>query len=278
MSEDWSREEVIAIVNDYFDMLMKELLGQSYNKAAHRRRLQKVLNDRSEGSIEFKHPNISAVLIELGYPYIPGYKARANYQNLLKDEVVNYLRNHPELDELIKHYHQEELIEPDLTDLLNREDDVPDMPFEVNEPAFKRNTKVVRNYFREELKNHQLGLMGEKFVISYEKERLSTSGNSSLADKIEHISQTEGDSAGFDILSFDDGGEKFIEVKTTKMGKEAPFYFTRNELKFSEEYPDRYNLYRVFNFKYHPNFYRLSGRLSQSCESVPMDYMGWPKS
>jgi hypothetical protein len=41
----WSKEEVILIVNDYFDMLRKELEGLSYNKAEHRRNLGPLLNN-----------------------------------------------------------------------------------------------------------------------------------------------------------------------------------------------------------------------------------------
>ncbi len=69
--EDWSNIEVEAIVSDYFDMLQNELRGITYNKAEHRRNLRKIIN-RSEGSIEFKHQNISAALINNGAPYIKG--------------------------------------------------------------------------------------------------------------------------------------------------------------------------------------------------------------
>lgn len=34
---DWSREEVEAIVGDYFHMLVQDLSGQNYNKSEHRR-------------------------------------------------------------------------------------------------------------------------------------------------------------------------------------------------------------------------------------------------
>ena len=47
----------------------------------------RLLDGRSDGAIEYKHENISAVLIELGYPYIEGYKPRCNYQQLLFDAV-----------------------------------------------------------------------------------------------------------------------------------------------------------------------------------------------
>ena len=61
-------------------MLTLELNGQQYSKAEHARALVQRLDGRSRASLEFKHCNISAVLLALGYPYIDGYKPRGNYQ------------------------------------------------------------------------------------------------------------------------------------------------------------------------------------------------------
>ena len=60
-------------------MLAMELRDEPFNKAEHNRNLQKFLNNRTKGAVELKHQNISAVLIELGYPYIDGYKPRYNF-------------------------------------------------------------------------------------------------------------------------------------------------------------------------------------------------------
>src|SRR6476660_5021399 len=95
---DWSRLEVEAAVADYLDMLALELRGEQFNKAEHNRNLVRVLNGRTHGSIERKHQNISAVLIELGYPYIDGYKPLRNYQELLRDVVEERLLSLPDLD------------------------------------------------------------------------------------------------------------------------------------------------------------------------------------
>ena len=70
MPNDWFREEVEATVADYLAMLGAELAGVPYNKAMHRRELMKLLNNRSEQAIEFKHANISAVLICTSYDVI----------------------------------------------------------------------------------------------------------------------------------------------------------------------------------------------------------------
>ncbi|HEY8310327.1 MAG TPA: hypothetical protein VIG47_07215 [Gemmatimonadaceae bacterium] len=63
MPEDWSAEEVAATVADYLVMLNHELRHEPYNKKDHNRQLQTILNDRSAGAVEFKHANISAILL-----------------------------------------------------------------------------------------------------------------------------------------------------------------------------------------------------------------------
>jgi hypothetical protein len=70
---DWTAAEVAATVDDYLDMLAAEAANQRYSKTAHRRALRRRLSaNRTESAIEYKHQNISAVMLELGLPYIPG--------------------------------------------------------------------------------------------------------------------------------------------------------------------------------------------------------------
>lgn len=84
----WSRDEVDLIVADHFNMLKAELAGEPYSKAEHRRALQPLLGGRSESSIEFKHQNISAVLVGMGLPYIEGYKPAKNYQKTVQPQAI----------------------------------------------------------------------------------------------------------------------------------------------------------------------------------------------
>ncbi len=276
---DWTKPEVIIIILDYFSMLTKELSGQKYVKAQHRRNLLPLLNNRSEGSIERKHMNISAVLIEKGLPYISGYKPYHNYQTLLKEEVEEYLTNHPELFILIEDYVTSDITEPEISDILKAEVIDPEVGTKVHEPEVRFSaTTSKQNYYLKEMRNSRLGLLGEEFVLKFEQEKLLSIGRKELIKKVEHVSQTSGDSAGFDILSFDEEGqEKYIEVKTTQMGKNAPFYFTRNELSFSENNSRHYSLYRLFDFRKKPKFFQLKGSLNITCENLPTTYMGWPK-
>ena len=85
----WSRHEVELIVDDYLNMLRAELRGARYNKSQHNADLLPKLNNRSRGSIEFKHCNISSVLQDTGRRWINGYKPRANAQRDLLTQIIN---------------------------------------------------------------------------------------------------------------------------------------------------------------------------------------------
>ena len=91
----WMDEENDLIVADYFAMLADDISARRYSKAEHRRALMPLLNDRSEGSVEFKHQNISAVLKGLGEDWIPGYKPAFNFQMTLVDAVARWLALNP---------------------------------------------------------------------------------------------------------------------------------------------------------------------------------------
>ena len=86
-SRDWTRAEVEAAVADYLDMLVREVRGETFNKAQHNRELRKRLDGRSKGAVEFKHANISAVLLAEGFPPIDGYKPRGHVQAKLREAV-----------------------------------------------------------------------------------------------------------------------------------------------------------------------------------------------
>jgi hypothetical protein len=91
---DWQDDELDAIIADYFAMLASDLSGQPYVKARHSAALMAQIG-RTHRSVEFKHQNISAVLDELGMPWIPGYKPKRNYQNAIFDAIDRYLTKNP---------------------------------------------------------------------------------------------------------------------------------------------------------------------------------------
>lgn len=95
--------------------------------------------------------------------------------------------------------------------------------------------------------NAKLGEYGESIVIDLEKEYLIENGLKDLSEKIEWVSQTKGDGAGYDILSYDiSGNYKYIEVKTTCVAENEPFYVSDNELNFIKTHLDNYFIYRLY--------------------------------
>lgn len=277
MGEAWSIEEVAATAADYFSMLSSELRGESYSKAAHRRQLQRLLANRSEQAIEFKHANISAVLIELGLPYIPGYKPRGNYQQLLRDEIVERVKADADLEATVAKVVEEPVAfvsqEVDLSSVIvpipekQRRDRAYERPGEI--PGVARRV----NYLEREARNASLGLAGEQFVLEVEHRRLWEGGSRRLADRIEHVSQTRGDGLGYDILSFDqDGRERLIEVKTTRFGQHTPFFVSANEVEVSAEQASSYALYRVFAFREQPKLFIVPGALRDALDLQPIQY------
>lgn len=87
------------------------------------------------------------------------------------------------------------------------------------------------------------------------------------------MSDTQGDGAGFDILSFNDQTRhRFIEVKTTNGGLASSFLVSHNELEFSKEASEQFYLYRVFQFRDGPRLFMLSGDLTQHVHLKPTDY------
>jgi hypothetical protein len=220
MPNAWSEAEVLAIVEDYFSMLALELKGIPYNKAQHNRELSQRLNSRSKGSIEMKHMNISALMNELGMPAISGYKPYSNYQkNILPDAVLDRLAANPDLTAMV-HKDVSSVIQiPSVENILALLEKPPVLDRSSKKEILKEpsnNYSVRTNYLELEAANKSLGDAGEQFAINFERARLISLGKESLADKIEHVAETQGGGAGFDVLSFEaNGSDRFIEVKSS---------------------------------------------------------------
>lgn len=96
----------------------------------------------------------------------------------------------------------------------------------------------------------ELGRLGEKFVVRFETGIVCNFAPFDTG-RIVHLSEEQGDGAGFDIVSLNpDGTDKFIEVKTTVGPASTPFYMSENERMYFvlNRYENNSFIYRVFNF------------------------------
>jgi hypothetical protein len=82
------------VVDSYFRMLAWERAHVPYSKAENQRQLMTTVH-RSQGSIERKLQNISAVLGVLGAQWINGYKPLAHYQDAMLAAVERSLGREP---------------------------------------------------------------------------------------------------------------------------------------------------------------------------------------
>ncbi len=206
----WQDDELDAIVADYFAMLAADLSGQPYVKSRHSKALMARIG-RTHRSVEFKHQNVSAVLDELGMPWIPGYKPKRNYQNAIFGAIDRYLTKNPAIVEPVT---------PSPPISIQPTEIFIEPPVLV--PADKRLPEPLRRLIRKfdpvegDHRNRALGEAGEKFVVDLERRQLTEAERSDLARRVRWVAVEDGDGAGYDVLSFDRGGrERLLEVKTT---------------------------------------------------------------
>jgi hypothetical protein len=267
----WSDADVRATIADYLEMLAEEASGRHYSKAAHRRKLRQQLNAaRTDSAIEFEYQNISAAMLDLGLPYIRGYKPRSNYQAALTAEIQRRLEADPQLLRTLKagtdggaspgsHLQRTPAPAPSATTAAS--------------PATGSRKGRHLDYGLLQEENRHRGAHGEELVADYERAWLRQHGRHDLAGRVQWTARDNGDGLGYDVLSFDlDGQHRYIEVKTTALGAETPFYITSAELDFAQRHLDRYALYRVYDVLGEPRFFGLEGDIVDVLVLTPATY------
>ncbi len=263
-SSDWDEHELELAVADYFDMLAADLTRKPYSKSEHNAALGARIK-RSRGSIEFKHQNISAVLQELGMPWIPGYKPRRNYQAAIMVAIDRFLSANPSVFENVP---TDAPVVADPSELFVN---APEP--RILEPSPEPLRHLLRKFdpVQRDHLNRKLGKSGEAFVLNVERMRLEGLARHDLAAKVRWVSQEEGDAAGYDILSFDPvaGRERLIEVKTTNGTARTPFFLSRNEAYVANERPLEWKIYRVHLFARSARIFTIAPPLENALHLTP---------
>jgi hypothetical protein len=250
---DWQNDELDAIVADYFAMLAADLAGQPYVKSRHSAALMAQIG-RTHRSVEFKHQNISAVMDELGMPWIPGYKPKRNYQNAIFDAIDRYLTRNPAILKPAQ-------VPPSPPAVPAEIFVAPPILTAADKPVPERLRRLVQKFDpveRDHL-NRTLGKAGEGFVIDLERRLLAEADRPDLARKVRWIAAEDGDGAGYDVLSFNPAGrERLIEVKTTNGAACTPFFLSRNECALAKERPADWQIYQVHLFAKEPRIFTIA--------------------
>ena len=276
MAKAWTDSENEEIVRAYFVMLEHEQMGRSFVKAEHKRELMEAIG-RSSSSIEYKHKTISAVLENLGLPYISGYSPLGNGQRALVETVRAQLNKGPKLYSL----------------LIGEAGTLPDRSVEsivfdkappqrkTSEQGKSNDTENTNSRFvhraERDAQNRELGKKGESLVYKYEKRRLQELGRTDLSEQVRWVARDDGDGYGYDIRSFSGEGEDankelLLEVKTTNGSATTPFYLTLNELRVSKEHADTFRVFRLYDFRKQVRAFCLDPPLERHVSLTPTIY------
>ena len=270
-SGPWTDDENDAIVADYFAMLAEDLAERSFNKAEHNRQLRTRIN-RSRGSIEFKHRNISAVLKAFAQTWLNGYRPAYNFQDSLIDAVWRWLERHP--GQFARD--RDARVATSIRDPGSLYVSPPPTHSNAPPPAdLERMLGVARRFdvAGRDQRNRALGQAGEALVFEFERATLKAERRSDLAEQVKWVSRDEGDGAGYDISSFrQDGCPRLIEVKTTNGWERTPFHITRNELAVSEARGGEWCLFRLWNFAREPKAFELFPPLDAHVSLIATSY------
>lgn len=143
--------------------------------------------------------------------------------------------------------------------------------------ATKRFVSRKTDFISKAKNQKKLGFAGELMVMNYEIEILIKAGKEKLARQVRHVSEDDGDGAGYDILSYcTDGTIKYIEVKTTTGDINSSFNVTDNELEFSKLNSQNYYLYRIFDYDKVTNtgkFYFIQGDIGNALVLRAQNYV-----
>jgi hypothetical protein len=143
---------------------------------------------RSEGSIERKLQNVSAVMDVLGAQWINGYKPLAHYQDALVEAVARAVAREPRF------------LDPGSVGTPpTRNETAILVPAPVLRDRDETLTPAVRRLVgkfdpaERDARNRDLGKAGERFVVEFERDRLLRAGRDELAGDVRWVSDLDGD-------------------------------------------------------------------------------------
>lgn len=136
-----------------------------------------------------------------------------------------------------------------------------------------------RDYLQEAAVSQELGLVGERIVFEVERKRVLAELGEQYVSRVVHVSQAEGDGAGYDIRTLRKGPagvvEHYLEVKTTTGDVNTDFFISENEVQCAAAEMDRYEVVRLYSLdqvmrEYQE--YRLTARDLLDLSRTPVSY------
>ncbi|MFK3941854.1 DUF3883 domain-containing protein [Pseudomonas monteilii] len=138
---------------------------------------------------------------------------------------------------------------------------------------------VKRDYVQEAIVNQKLGSVGELIILEAERKKVSEEFGEQYFSRVVHVSQVEGDGAGYDIRTLRErDGEVFdyyIEVKATTGDENTDFFMSENEIGFANANLDSYEVVRIYSLNQISGSYkeyRLTACELLGLDKIPVSY------
>ena len=215
-----------------------------------------------------------------GYLYQVPQKLGQLLDDLIMDVVKDYNLNH---DEILQDIDDNKSLKVEEKDIIDRSkvilrEETPPSESNIQKQKRKKVYSSKIDYVSKAKQDQEKGLYAEELVYHYEKQHLKKQGQTDLANNVKWVAK-EADGYGYDILSFDlDGTEKYIEVKSTSLGKNTPFDITKNEVETSNKYKNQYWIYRLYHIDQAlPHFYKFQGEIEKHFFIEPTSYKAYLK-
>ena len=251
----WSPQEYAASIATYMHMLTLELAGADYVKKQLRTELLEQLQNRTHGSAELRFQNISAALARLRLPWVKGYKPREHFSKALLDGLDGFFRQSPDVLEQLQNA-------LDKSSPAELREYAPPTSKPPKPSGTRKRTARKPDYVEMEEKARTLGMQGERLVFNHERKRIEELAPQHI-NRVRWVSKEDGDGLGYDVASCrTDGSPLYLEVKTTNGNASTPFFVSANEVAFSDEEPEGFEIVRVYEFATDPKLYRLKGSLT----------------
>lgn len=218
--------------------------------------------------------NVSAVLDEFGIAWIPGLLPAHNYQDALggrrgPDWAASKDPGGPGVGEAALHVGG------------SAGSSAAAGVFELGPAGSSAGVaaagRQVRPGRRDELNRH-LGRVGEEMVFKFEYDRLCQVGRHDLAKQMDWPADGGEDHRGYDIRSFERGGEeRLLEIKTTNGHARTRFWLSGTQYEVAAQNPSTYRVRRVFHFQNGAEMFDIKPPLDAGLRLIPDKYLAVPR-
>ncbi|HET7587461.1 MAG TPA: DUF3883 domain-containing protein [Gammaproteobacteria bacterium] len=259
-----------ALFSHYFEMLESAVRGEVLGQAGHVAALMEEFGGLSESIVRDRYAEVGAVLRQCGLPFLDVYPPAITPGRKLRRYLVRFLDRERQRLERV-------WLGDDAVRRVRIPDELIDLQAAWAPPPLDDDFKIEAflagrarfpsfgGFQRREDRWATLRDAGCRFALAFERARLRQAQCDALARRIRLLESDEAHGAGYDIMSFNSGGDaRYIRVSATQYSRRFPFLLDPAALLASYRHGQDFFVYRVFHFCWDAKLYMVQGDLRES--------------